>query len=270
MYEFTKLWLTDETNIHYAIRCIIVVSAAETQLSFDNGSWCRMSGVVTEVGVIPNPKLWLKTTMYLGCIEKGCLQECHPEVFVSVNKERPSLQAMMMDVLVREGCLNGQRVISYAILNFDFFGDREYFLPVRKNRVYRIEYEVQDMMYHVWVVKKVVDVTNEVHPQTFREWKVYWEQPMPMFQKQILAKAPEQIYGSWSSRIEHMGMTQITMWQRGESMKKWSVSETWGDFTWCQTAPDPWAIACLHYYWDFSSGTCPELKKNNVENNKYQ
>lgn len=177
-------------------------TSAETQLSFHNGSWCRMSGVVTEVGFLPTVKVWQKTTKYLGCLDKGCVKDCYPTIFSKYDKCEPSLELMMNDLFVHDGCLNGQRIVSYAILNYNFHGDREYFLPVRKDRVYRIEFEAQDMMYHFWVVKKVMDVTNEPHPQVFSDWKQYWEQPVPTptAWKKQLPTIDEHSYGSYVSQ----------------------------------------------------------------------
>ena len=72
-------------------------------------------------------------------------------------------------------CTQGQIVISYAYLNFDF-NHRQEELPVKKARVYRVTHVADETKICYWIVTKIEDVTDGIVngevmvPEVFKTW----------------------------------------------------------------------------------------------------
>jgi hypothetical protein len=141
-----------------------VGQSTETQLTFGNGEWCRLSGVVTAVGRMPTLKKWKSNTSYQACVKGQCT--C-PQV---------SPEQVMFELFAHDACLAGQTLESYAVLNFDFY-HKEGILPIKCDRVYLIKYKVFDGHRYPWVVEQVTEVENlNDAPEAFHKWKQYWDE----------------------------------------------------------------------------------------------
>mmetsp|Transcript_26838 Transcript_26838/g.45740 ORF Transcript_26838/g.45740 Transcript_26838/m.45740 type:complete len:185 (-) Transcript_26838:528-1082(-) len=119
---------------------IIIQPSSST--SFENGaSWCRLSGIVTDVGPLPSTATGEDNT--------------------KENKENAS-----------GTYYHGQTVTSYAFLNFDFY-DRQEHLPFKRSRVYKVRHVADERKSFVWCVESIEDVTEmsqEKMPEAFRKW----------------------------------------------------------------------------------------------------
>lgn len=143
----------------------------ETQIAATNGSWCRLSGVVTHVGEMPTLEEW----------RSGNSCQLPP----GVKSETLSLDdqlSLRNEFINHFGTLHGQIVTSYSYLNFDFY-HRQEVLPVKKGRVYKATHRADENMGCFWVVTQVEDVTDDivsgevVVPQVFKKWSEFHEYP---------------------------------------------------------------------------------------------
>lgn len=135
----------------------------ETQVTTtDYGGWCRLSGVVTDVGSMPTLDEW----------RDGDSCQLPPEVkskSLSIDRQL----SLRDDFIEHAGTLHGQTVTSYAFLNFDFY-DRQEDLPFKRARVYKVTHAADENMSFVWCVTKIEDVTHLPYdelPEVFRKWQ---------------------------------------------------------------------------------------------------
>ncbi|KAL9182028.1 hypothetical protein ACHAXT_012371 [Thalassiosira profunda] len=133
----------------------------ETQV-IAGGGWCRLSGVVTEVGAMPS----------LGEWREG--DSCQLPPGVKDNSLSIDRQLALRDEFIEHfGTLHGQVVVSYSLLNFDFY-DRQDQLPFKRARIYRVEHVADENMTFFWCVRNIEDVTDAVPeelPEVFRKWQ---------------------------------------------------------------------------------------------------
>ncbi len=132
----------------------------EVQVNFDNGVWCRVSGVVTHLGEVPSLEVWKNTTRFYSNVpdaHKG-------EIYVK-SKEH-------------YGSVHGHEITVYGYLNFDFF-DRQEWLPLKEKKVYKLGMKFDDMMESMWNLDSIEDVTSAAsdfasseYPQPFKDWEV--------------------------------------------------------------------------------------------------
>mmetsp|Transcript_20222 Transcript_20222/g.32804 ORF Transcript_20222/g.32804 Transcript_20222/m.32804 type:complete len:217 (-) Transcript_20222:739-1389(-) len=120
------------------------------------GSWCRLSGVVTDVGPLPTLDEWRSSS--ISCQQTPIEHQ----------------ESLRDDVLSRFGTLHGQQVTSYAFLNFDFY-DRQEELPFKRGRVYKVTHEADETKSFFWCVSSIEDVTDDLpcceeYPEAFRKW----------------------------------------------------------------------------------------------------
>lgn len=133
----------------------------ETQVDIGN-HWCRLSGVVTEVGPIPAFEEWNPPDCGDSCGNPHCVK--YSEMSVRQREEAYKRR------LRGDGAAHGQRMVAFARLNFDFFGRPG--LPFEGDRVYRVTHVVDDAKYYIWCVDKIEDVTNSETdlPKSFKDW----------------------------------------------------------------------------------------------------
>mmetsp|Transcript_24633 Transcript_24633/g.52515 ORF Transcript_24633/g.52515 Transcript_24633/m.52515 type:complete len:198 (-) Transcript_24633:240-833(-) len=134
----------------------------ETQITASDGAagWCRLSGVVTEVGPLPTLDEW----------RDGNSCQLPPEVRDDSSPVERQLE-LREDFAERFGTLHGQTVTSYAFLNLDFY-DRQEGLPFKRARVYKVTHRADENMSFFWCVAKIEDVLKgEEPPEAFRKWQ---------------------------------------------------------------------------------------------------
>ena len=134
----------------------------ETQVNTDGG-WCRLSGIVTEVTALPTVEEW--TPPLCDCGRAECAAANFAE-FCDCQKQQ--YREYKLNEL---GALQGQKIVSFSYLNFDFYGNEH--LPFKSGRIYKVAYDVDEAKDCVWCVTKIEDVTDSVTdlPQPFKEWK---------------------------------------------------------------------------------------------------
>lgn len=139
----------------------------ETQVHLENGNWCMLSGVVTEVGELPSMDEWTSKT----CYDEKC-NNCTPfEELCPCHKE-----AFRNRILTELGTLNSQVLVSLAILHFDNYYRQEN-LPFKEDRVYKVTYVANEGRQFTWEVTKIEDVTevykseNEEAANLFLDWE---------------------------------------------------------------------------------------------------
>lgn len=134
----------------------------ETQITAANGGWCRLSGVVTDVGEMPTLDEW----------REG--DSCQLPPGVKTNSLPMEQRLALRDQYIEHfGTLHGQVATSYSILNFDFY-DKQEQLPFKRARVYKVVHVADENMSFFWVVKKIEDVTNLPYnemPEVFKKWQ---------------------------------------------------------------------------------------------------
>lgn len=134
----------------------------ETQITTADGSWCRLSGVVTAVGEMPTLEEW----------REGNSCQLPPGV---KSMALPIDQQLLLrdDFIGQFGTLHGQKVTSYSFLNPDFY-DRQEGLPFKRAKVYKISIVCDENMSFVWCVTRIEDVTGVAYeelPEVFRKWQ---------------------------------------------------------------------------------------------------
>mmetsp|Transcript_4539 Transcript_4539/g.8129 ORF Transcript_4539/g.8129 Transcript_4539/m.8129 type:complete len:212 (-) Transcript_4539:103-738(-) len=127
----------------------------ETQVTTTKG-WCRLSGVVTNVGPLPTLDEWRSSSV--SCEQTPIEHQ----------------ESLRDDVLSRFGTLHGQQVTSYAFLNFDFY-DRQEELPFKRGRVYEVTHVADETKSFFWCLSSIEDVTDDLpcseeYPEAFRKW----------------------------------------------------------------------------------------------------
>jgi len=127
----------------------------ETQVTTTTG-WCRLSGVVTDVGPLPTLDEWRSSS--ISCQQTPIEHQ----------------ESLRDDALSRFGTLHGQQVTSYAFLNFDFY-DRQEELPFKRGRVYKVTHVADETKSFFWCVSSIEDVTDDLpcreeYPEAFRKW----------------------------------------------------------------------------------------------------
>lgn len=134
----------------------------ETQVIVADDGWCRLSGVVTDVGDLPSLDAW----------RDG--DSCRLPSDVRANALPLDRQLALRDDFVeRLGTLHGQTVTSHALLNPDFY-DRQDGLPFRRARVYRVTHAADENRSFLWCVTGIEDVTDlprDELPEAFRKWQ---------------------------------------------------------------------------------------------------
>ena len=131
----------------------------------NNGQWCRLSGIVTEVGQLPTLEEWAPPDCDGHCGNPNC---------VKISEMCPcQRQQIMTRTLSEFGTIHGQTLISYACLNFDFY-HKEGFLPFKRGRIYKVTYEADEGKGCFWCVKKIEDVTDSDTdlPVAFNNWTI--------------------------------------------------------------------------------------------------
>lgn len=155
--------------------------------------FCRVSGILTELGPMPSFEEWITTTTVFGdsfhkegeppatrdmpiipppcppCPDPDCIQcQCLR------GEPRVSLGTFFARCLEYLGTLHGQTAKGLCYLNSDFW-DYEESLPVHAGRLYEVELKVDDGKVFVWHLESVRDVTAEYTnfddlPEVFRKW----------------------------------------------------------------------------------------------------
>jgi len=134
----------------------------ETQVTIADGGWCRLSGVITDVGEMPTLDEW----------RDGNSCQLPPGVksnFLPLDQQL----TLRDDSIEHFGTLHGQTVTSYSFLNLDFY-DRQEDLPFKRSRVYKITHMANENMSFVWCVNKIEDVTHMSYdelPEIFQKWQ---------------------------------------------------------------------------------------------------
>lgn len=134
----------------------------ESQITTADGSWCRLSGVITDVSSLPTLEEW----------KNGNSSQLPPEV--KSNSLSIDRQLLLRDDFIEHfGTLHGQTATSYSFLNLDFY-DRQEDLPFKRARVYKVTHTADENMSFFWCVTKIEDVTDlpfEQLPEVFRKWQ---------------------------------------------------------------------------------------------------
>ena len=95
--------------------------------------WCRLSGVVTEVGAMPTLDQWRAGN------------SCQLPPGVKSNALPIEDQSDERDGYIEHfGTLHGQTITSYACLNMNFY-DRQESLPFKRGRVYKVQLHMWQM-----------------------------------------------------------------------------------------------------------------------------
>jgi len=161
--------------------------------------FCRLSGILTELGPPPSFEQWLTTTSLVNSaywkkqLEAGEPLPCGCAVAMSRNDASPPCpdpdclicqlcqeQAQVSYGELYERCLNilgtnhGQTATGLCYLNGDFW-EYQNGLQFKAGRLYKVELKVDDVKEHVWSLKSVHDVTAEYTafeelPEVFRKW----------------------------------------------------------------------------------------------------
>ena len=129
----------------------------ETQVNA-GGQWCRLSGVITEVGPLPTMEEYKPSECDGSCGDPDCwdrfseMCDCDKQAY-----REKQLQEL--------GALNGQTMTSFAYLNFDFYHileDSPGALPFEVGRVYKVTHVVDDNKPCAWCVTKIENVTDSI------------------------------------------------------------------------------------------------------------
>ena len=107
--------------------------------------------------------------LYAMAAEMKCGCGCN-----KILKDFPYCQKVKcMEMNLEEfGTLHGQKLTSYAVLNFDFHDKGG--VTFKGNRVYRVTHQADDRKNFFWCVEKIEDVGDiyaELYPQPFLDWK---------------------------------------------------------------------------------------------------
>lgn len=164
----------------------------ETQVTV-NGIWCRLSGIVTNVGDLPSFPEWVNNSMLPPQICLKCNPSIDPEEVLQPDVQvllEPGCECFKCELmgsdskltlavlkdrcLEKMGTVQNQTLTSYAYLNFDFFSKQDE-LPFKKGRIYKVQYKVDDRRMCFWCVTSIEDVTGTMKtselPQVFCDWE---------------------------------------------------------------------------------------------------
>ena len=129
----------------------------EIQVTFDNDAWCRVSGVLTELGSYPSVEEWSGNTwMFANWPNKSKAYEESKEHY---------------------GSVQGHEISVYGYLNYDFLYVQDN-LPLKEEKVYKLKLKLDDEKGCMWILSSIEDVTStssdfesSEYPQIFKDWK---------------------------------------------------------------------------------------------------
>lgn len=152
------LWTGRRPEVGQRTETQVTTSSSDAR----RAGWCRLSGVVTDVGPLPTLDEW----------RGGGSRQLPPEVRTSSLPVEDQL-SLRESSIERFGTLHGQTVTSHAFLDCDFY-DRQGGLPFKRGRVYRVTHVADEDRSFVWCATRIEDVTDGASgemPEAFRKWQ---------------------------------------------------------------------------------------------------
>jgi hypothetical protein len=162
----------------------------EIQVSFSNNRWCRLSGIVTEIGNLPTYDEWIvaTSTVPVPPCRRGEIpadarirfpRDCpYPNCSTCILRQgetEMTLGTLMNRCFKHMGTLQNQTLAGFAYLNFDFH-DNQVGLPISKGNIYKVTLHADDSKECMWMLDSIENVTESVPfnelPQEFRDWKM--------------------------------------------------------------------------------------------------